>query len=47
MEQPRALAAKPELAREALSFATVMAFVDGRLAQGKLECVPRLTGKLG
>jgi hypothetical protein len=47
MEQPQALAAKPELAREALSFATVKAFVDGALDQGKLECVLRLTGTLG
>jgi hypothetical protein len=42
-----ALAAKPALAREAVSFATVMAFVDGTLDRGKLECVLRLAQALG
>jgi ubiquinone biosynthesis protein Coq4 len=43
----RALAAKPALAKEAASFATVMAFVDGTLDRAKLEAVLKLAATLG
>jgi hypothetical protein len=46
-EQLATLAAEPALAREAVSFATVMAFVDGTLDHGKLEYVLRLANELG
>jgi hypothetical protein len=42
-----ALAAKPDLATEAVRFATVMAFVDGTLDHGKLEAVLALAATLG
>jgi hypothetical protein len=42
-----ALAAKPDLATEAARFATVMAFVDGTLDNGKLNAVLRLAATLG
>lgn len=43
----QALAASPALANEAVSFATVMAFVDGKLDDTKLQTVLGLAGKLG
>jgi hypothetical protein len=43
----KALAAKPALATEAVRFATVMAFVDGKLDNGKLEAVLALAATLG
>jgi hypothetical protein len=43
----QALAANPALANETASFATVMAFVDGKLDDTKLEAVLALAGKLG
>ena len=43
----QALAANPALANEAVSFATVMAFVDGKLDGAKLKAVLALAGKLG
>lgn len=46
-DELEALAAKPELASEAVSFATVMAFVDGTLDRGKLERVLGLAATLG
>ncbi len=41
------LAADPALANEAVSFATVMAFVDGTLDNKKLTAVLALAAKLG
>lgn len=38
-EELKALAAKPDLATEAVRFATVMAFVDGTLDKAKLNAV--------
>jgi hypothetical protein len=46
-EALRTLAARPELANEAVSFSTVMAFVDGTLDRAKLDAVLRLAGTLG
>jgi hypothetical protein len=43
----QALTANPALANEAVSFATVMAFVDGKLDDKKLDAVLALAGKLG
>src|SRR5262245_20026822 len=43
----RALAENDELAEEAVSFAVVMAFVDGRLDDAKLKAVLRLASRLG
>jgi hypothetical protein len=43
----QALAASPALANEAVRFATVMAFVDGKLDDTKLQTVLGLAGKLG
>jgi ubiquinone biosynthesis protein Coq4 len=43
----RMLAAKPALAKEAASFATVMAFVDGTLDRAKLDAVLKLAAALG
>jgi ubiquinone biosynthesis protein Coq4 len=43
----QALAASPAIANEAASFATVMAFVDGKLDGAKLKAVLALAGKLG
>ena len=43
----RELAANPELAKEAVSFATVMAFVDGEIDNAKLEAVLALAAALG
>ena len=43
----QSLAANPALANEAVSFATVMAFVDGTLDTRKLNAVLALAGKLG
>lgn len=43
----QSLAANPALANEAVSFATVMAFVDGTLDNQKLDAVLALAGKLG
>ena len=42
-----ALAAKPDLATEAVRFATVMAFVDGTVDNAKLNAVLRLAATLG
>src|SRR5712691_10920158 len=42
-----ALASKPPLATEAVSFATVMAFVDGNLDDAKLAAVLKLAATLG
>ncbi len=42
-----ALASKPALATEAVSFATVMAFVDGNLDDAKLAAVLKLAATLG
>ena len=42
-----ALASKPALATEAVSFATVMAFVDGNLDDAKLAAVLELAATLG
>ena len=41
------LSANSELAREAASFATVMAFVDGRIEDAKLRKVLELATALG
>src|SRR5262249_28241719 len=41
------LSANSELAREAASFATVMAFVDGRIEDAKLRKVLELASSLG
>ena len=38
---------QPELAKEAVSFATVMAFVDGKLDNAKMQAVLRLANALG
>jgi hypothetical protein len=46
-DQLAALAAKPDLATEAVRFATVMAFVDGTLDNAKLNAVLRLAATLG
>lgn len=46
-ETLRMLSANSELARETASFATVMAFVDGRLDDTKLRQVLALAGTLG
>lgn len=46
-EELKALAAKPELATEAVRFATVMAFVDGTLDNAKLNAVTGLAATLG
>lgn len=43
----QALAANPALANEAVRFATVMAFVDGKLDDAKLQTVLGLAAKLG
>ena len=43
----QSLAADPALANEAVSFATVMAFVDGKLDNKKLKAVLALAAKLG
>lgn len=43
----QSLAGNPALANEAVSFATVMAFVDGTLDNTKLKAVLALAGKLG
>jgi hypothetical protein len=43
----QSLAASPALANEAVSFATVMAFVDGTLDKTKLDAVLALAQKLG
>jgi hypothetical protein len=43
----QSLAANPALANEAASFATVMAFVDGKLDAAKLRAALALAGKLG
>jgi tellurite resistance protein len=46
-EELKALAAKPDLATEAVRFATVMAFVDGTLDNAKLNAVIGLAATLG
>ena len=46
-ERLRALAANAALAEEAVSFAVVMAFVDGRLDDVKLNAVLKLAAALG
>ncbi len=46
-ETLRMLSANTELARETASFATVMAFVDGKLDEAKLRKVLDLAGALG
>jgi tellurite resistance protein len=46
-EIARTLAGKTELAKEAVSFATVMAFVDGKIDNAKLEAVLALASALG
>jgi hypothetical protein len=46
-ETLRTLSASTELARETVSFATVMAFVDGRLDETKLRKVLELAAALG
>jgi tellurite resistance protein len=46
-EELEALAAKPDLATEAVRFATVMAFVDGTLDNAKLDAVTGLAATLG
>ena len=46
-EELKALAAKPDLATEAVRFATVMAFVDGTLDNAKLNAVTGLAATLG
>src|SRR5262245_61067037 len=43
----QSLAAGPALANEAVSFATVMAFVDGKLDDAKLKTVLALAARLG
>ena len=43
----QALAGKPDLATEAVRFATVMAFVDGTLDHAKLKAVLDLAATLG
>jgi tellurite resistance protein len=43
----RALSGKPDLAKEAVSFATVMAFIDGKLDNAKMQAVLRLANALG
>ena len=46
-EELKALAARPDLATEAVCFATVMAFVDGTLDDAKLSAVASLAATLG
>ena len=46
-QELQALAANPDLATEAVRFATVMAFVDGTLDNRKLDAVLRLATTLG
>jgi tellurite resistance protein len=46
-EDLRALATRPDLAAEAVRFATVMAFVDGKLDGAKLKTVLRIAATLG
>jgi hypothetical protein len=46
-DELKALAAKPDLATEAVRFATVMAFVDGTLDNAKLVAVLGLAATLG
>jgi tellurite resistance protein len=46
-DELKALAAKPDLATEAVRFATVMAFVDGTIDDAKLAAVLRLAATLG
>src|SRR4051812_22449905 len=46
-EELKALAARPDLATEAVCFATVMAFVDGTLDNAKLNAVTGLAATLG
>ena len=46
-QELQALAANPDLATEAVRFATVMAFVDGTLDHAKLDAVLRLAATLG
>jgi len=46
-EELRKLAADADLAEEAVSFATVMAFVDGKLDEAKLRAVLKLAAVLG
>jgi tellurite resistance protein len=47
VKELQALAGKPDLAAEAVRFATVMAFVDGTLDNAKLQAVLRLAATLG
>jgi hypothetical protein len=46
-DELKALATKPDLATEAVRFATVMAFVDGTLDNAKLAAVLALAASLG